>query len=174
MDTTIFDAAVLRDIRNGLFSNKQTVAVAESVTAGHLQAALSLAEKAMDFFQGGITAYNIGQKARHLGIDPIHAMTCNCVSEKVALEMSVAVCRLFSADWGIAITGYASPVPEEHIDSLFAYYAISFRGQPASQGIIKAADTGNPVTVRYFYTNALLSLFREALHLPYSPVNKTA
>lgn len=165
-------AQLLRDIRDLLTINKQTVAVAESVTAGHLQVALSLAEKAMDFFQGGITAYNLGQKARHLGIDPIHAFTCNCVSEKVALEMATHVCTIFTADWGIAITGYASPVPEQNITELYAYYAISFKSQPVSQGILRANDTGDPAAIRLYYTHQLLMLFKEALHLPYSPVNK--
>jgi PncC family amidohydrolase len=172
MDSLVPDRELLRDIRQLLTGNQQTLAVAESVTAGHLQVALSLAEKAMDFFQGGITTYNIGQKTKHLNIDPIHGQSCDCVSEKVALEMSVAVGPLFSADWGIAITGYASPVPELGISELFAYYAFSFKGQPMSQGILRAAGNEDPVAVRQYYTHELLVLFKEALHLPYSPVKK--
>ncbi|RAK35983.1 UNVERIFIED_ORG: PncC family amidohydrolase [Chitinophaga ginsengisegetis] len=172
LDPLATDIELLRQIRQLLTGNQQTVAVAESVTAGHLQVMLSLAEKAMDFFQGGITTYNIGQKTKHLNIDPIHAQTCDCVSEKVALEMSIAVGPLFSADWGIAITGYASPVPELGITELFAYYAFSFKGQPVGQGILRADNNGDPVAVRLYYTHELLLLFKEALHLPYSPAKK--
>lgn len=46
-------------IKTILIERKQTVAVAESVTAGLLQVRLSLAENAREFFQGGITAYNV-------------------------------------------------------------------------------------------------------------------
>ena len=57
-----------------LIKKKNTIAVAESVTAGNLQAVFSLAKDATAFFQGGITAYNIGQKCRHLLVEPTHAI----------------------------------------------------------------------------------------------------
>jgi nicotinamide-nucleotide amidase len=56
-----------------LMKKKNTIAVAESVTSGNIQAVLSLAKDATAFFQGGITVYNIGQKCRHLLVpDFIH------------------------------------------------------------------------------------------------------
>lgn len=82
----------LERIKTYMLAHTETLAVAESVTSGCLQAALSLAEDATRFFQGGITAYNLGRKARHLKIDPIHAQEANCVSEKVAIEMAEQVC----------------------------------------------------------------------------------
>lgn len=113
-----------------LIDRGETIAVAESVTSGHLQAAFSLAKNATQFFQGGLTAYNTGQKTRHLGIDPITAERCNCVSEQVALAMAEGACRLFSSDWSIGVTGYAAPVPAwdvRHI--LYAYYSFAYKGQ---------------------------------------------
>ena len=46
-----------------------TLAVAESLTSGHLQAAIGARSGASDFFLGGITAYSIDQKVTHLGVD---------------------------------------------------------------------------------------------------------
>ena len=120
----MFDKDVLNSIKDQLLEAGQTVAAAESVTSGLIQTALSNAEDAMKYYQGGITAYNIGQKARHLDIDPIHATSCNCVSEKMAADMAKSVCRLFVSDWGIGITGYASPAPESN-GEVFAYFAIA-------------------------------------------------
>ncbi|MEO5601480.1 MAG: nicotinamide-nucleotide amidohydrolase family protein [Cyclobacteriaceae bacterium] len=108
----MYNIKALEILKNYLVTRNQTISVAESVTSGHLQAALSLANQATAFFHGGITAYNLGQKARHLSVNPIHALGCNCVSEKVAEEMAINVRRLFSSDWSIGITGYAAPVPE--------------------------------------------------------------
>ena len=125
----MYSKKVVNEIRKLLLKRRQTLSVGESVTSGHLQAALSLADKAMEFFQGGITAYNIGQKSRHLSIDPIHAVTCNCVSEITAEQMALGVCRLFSSDWGISITGYAAVVPELNVKKLFAFSAVAFRGE---------------------------------------------
>ena len=135
----------------------ETISVAESVTSGLLQLAFSTAECALEFYQGGITAYNLGQKSRHLLIDPVHALSCNCVSEKVSADMALNVCKLFTSDWGIGITGFASPVPESK-NKLFAYYAIAWHG-----AIIKAhridAEKNSPVNVQLFFARALLKDF---------------
>ena len=124
-----YNRPLIEKIGNKLLTKKQTIAVAESVTAGHLQAALSLAPDASRFFQGGITAYNVGQKYRHLLVEPTHALECNAVSEKVSADMALGVCELFSSDYGAAITGYATLLPEEGVNELYAYIAIAFHGE---------------------------------------------
>ena len=149
------DKKIADQIGKILIAHQQTIAVAESVTAGHLQTSLSLAEKALDFFQGGITAYNIGQKTRHLDIDPIHAIANNCVSEKVAIGMAKNVALLFNADWGIGITGYASPVPEKNIEELFSCFAICFRNTIVTSQKIKATKD-SPLAVRLYYNKQVL------------------
>lgn len=75
------------EVAKVLIEKNETVAVAESVTSGYLQALISSALNAEQFYQGGITAYNIGQKDRHLSIEPVAAKNCNCVSEEVAKQM---------------------------------------------------------------------------------------
>src|SRR5689334_9261316 len=107
-----FSQSTLDKIREQLMTKKQTVAVAESVTSGLLQLAFSSMIDASEFYQGGITAYNLAQKTRHLLVEPIHANSVNCVSQRVADEMATQVAKLFLSDWGIAVTGYATPVPE--------------------------------------------------------------
>lgn len=103
----------------------RTIAVAESVTAGNLQAALSQAKDASKFFQGGITAYNLGQKYRHLFVEPIHAEACQCVSAKVAEEMAINVRDMFLSDLGVGITGFATKVPEDGVNELYAFISIA-------------------------------------------------
>jgi len=145
-----------------MLEHEETLAVAESVTSGHIQAALSLADNARKFFQGGITAYNLGQKSRHLHIEPIHAEACNCVSEKIAQEMAMESCVLFSSDWGIGITGYAVPVPECNINTLFSFYAISYRGNVIFSKRIES--TKKPVqAIQEHFVNTLLRDFAKVL-----------
>ncbi len=79
----IYNEEIINSVKEILVNNEETIAVAESVTAGHLQAAFSAGIEASKYFQGGITAYNIGQKARHLRIDPILCNEVNCVAEKL-------------------------------------------------------------------------------------------
>jgi nicotinamide-nucleotide amidase len=154
--------SMINAIADKLISNEYTVAVAESVTAGKLQQVFSLAKKAMNFFQGGITAYNIGQKARHLKIDPIHGLSCNCVSEQIAIQMAKEVAHLFMSDWGLGVTGYASPVPEKGIDKVFACYAISFRDKIIVKKKIKSID-GKPDEVIDYYTREIINAFQKAV-----------
>jgi len=125
MKHPLYDPNNIRAVRDYLLTNQLTLSVAESVTSGHLQAAFASIEDTTKFFQGGITVYNLGQKARHLKIDPIHAETCNCISQKVAIEMAIHVTDLFSSAIGISITGYATPVPEEGVTDIFAWFAVA-------------------------------------------------
>lgn len=163
MDFAITD---LNDIKERLINKGQTLAVAESVTAGFLQSAFSMVPNAKNYFHGGITAYNIGQKSRHLNVDAIHALNCDCVSEKVAVTMAINVNKLFSSDWGIAITGYASPMPEQDQYDLFAYYGIAFRDEIKAQGKIEAKQDEDPVVIREYFTNTLISIFKDTIKTP--------
>ena len=122
----IYPALTIDRIRTFLTSRQERLAIAESVTSGLLQAAFSTAQDASLFFEGGITAYNIEQKTRHLHIDKKFAESCNCVSARTADEMALGVCDLFKCEWGVSITGYASPVKESDFQ-LFAYFSIAHK-----------------------------------------------
>lgn len=149
-----FNEDLILHIRDYMLLKKQTIAVAESVTSGLLQTALALAPDASKFYEGGITAYNLGQKYKHLGVEPIHAEGCDCVSEKVAIEMAQNVCKLFCSDWGIGITGYAVPVPESG-QKLFAFFAIVFQ----KKIVLKKRVTGK----HYESLNVQLSYVKSVL-----------
>lgn len=158
----VYDKMIINRISGILKAKKMTLAVAESVTSGHLQAALSLAPDASTFFQGGMTAYNLGQKSRHLQVDPIHAQECNCVSGKVAEEMAREVSKLFLSNYGLSVTGYATLVPEQGINELYAHIAISLDGNTLlskrlASAIMETED------VQKGYVNELLQNFEKAL-----------
>ncbi|MFT3702986.1 MAG: CinA family protein [Agriterribacter sp.] len=152
--TDLFDKIILETIGNKILQRQETIAVAESVTAGLLQFALSNIPDAAKFLQGGLTAYNLGQKYKHLQVEPLHAAAANCVSQKVAVEMATQVCTLFTSDWGIGITGYASPVPQSG-QALFVYYAVAHRGKVRAKGKIRAAPQ-DPPAAQLFYVNRIL------------------
>jgi PncC family amidohydrolase len=157
----LYNSIKLEQIRQLLTRREETIAVAESVTAGFLQAALSQAEEASSFFQGGITVYNLGQKYRHLKVEPIHAQFTNCVSSKVAAKMAIEVCSLFGCQWGLAITGYATPVPES-AHKIFAFYAIAKNGKPVKQGKISGPKGKEAFEVQqYFLTKVLDQLLEQ-------------
>jgi len=158
----IYREDIINLIKDILVKREETIAVAESVTAGHLQAAFSAAIEASKYFQGGITAYNIGQKARHLRVDPILCNKVNCVAEKVGQTMAIQVSKMFSSDYGIGITGYASIVPECEEEGLFAYFSVSYKNEIVLKGkITSTAD--KPFDVQVDYTNQIAQRFYEYL-----------
>ena len=151
----MYNEEIINSIKDKMVAAKESIAVAESVTSGHLQAALSQAENASFFFQGGITAYNLGQKCRHLNIDPIQAEECDCVSKEIAVKMAVEASKMFISNWGAGITGYATPVPGKTDDGLHAFYAIVHNGETVVAKKIFTTKT-QATDVQLFYTNAVL------------------
>ena len=146
-----FPVLTIDKIRSYLIGRKEHLAIAESVTAGFLQAAFSTAQEASLFFEGGITAYNINQKVRHLNIDADYAASCNCVSGRTAEEMAAGVSKLFDSQWGVAVTGYASPVKESNFE-LFAYFSIAHNGKVLRTRRIQLNNQDNTsAQVEYVY-----------------------
>ena len=158
----IYRADIISSIKDILVQKQETVAVAESVTGGHLQAALSGAVEAAKCFHGGITTYNLGQKTRHLNVDPILCEQNNCVAERIAQQMAIGVCTKFISHYGIAITGYASIVPECEKEGLFAWVAIAHNGVIVLSQKISSAEK-EPYQVQVDYTNTVLELFNKVL-----------
>jgi nicotinamide-nucleotide amidase len=102
-----------------------TLAAAESLTSGRVQAAIGSVSGASNFFCGGLTAYSLDQKVRHLGVDRAMAKRVNSVSAAVAEQMAEGACALFGSDLGVATTGYAEPA--EGVAHPFAFWALAHR-----------------------------------------------
>ena len=104
-----------------------TLAAAESITCGRVQARVGAISGASNFFLGGITAYTLDEKVRHLGVDRRAARRVNGVSAVIAEEMARGVCRLFKSDLGVATTGYAEPFADDGVRDPFAWWAVAHR-----------------------------------------------
>jgi|SRR5947209_6166135 len=102
----------------------RTLAIAESLTSGQVQASIGAISGASDFFLGGITAYTLEHKIKLLRVNEVHAREVNGVSERVAREMALGVCSLFGSELGIGTTGYAEPAPDLGICAPMAWWAI--------------------------------------------------
>ena len=104
-----------------------TLALAESLTAGHLQAQIASVSGASGYFLGGITAYTLRQKVKLLGVNAAHARRVNCVSQRVAVEMAYGAMMRFGADLAAATTGYAEPDRAAGVKAPMAWWAICQR-----------------------------------------------
>jgi nicotinamide-nucleotide amidase len=104
---------------------KLTLGVAESLTCGWMQVKIGATPGASNFFLGGLTAYELDQKVKHLGVSRAVAEPVNAVSAEVAEQMARGACRFFGSDLGLATTGYAEPVEERGIQTPFAFWALA-------------------------------------------------
>ncbi len=104
-----------------------TLAAAESLTAGHVQARIAAVSGSSEYFLGGVTAYSLDQKVRLLGVDRAAARKVNCVSAAVAEQMAVGALKLLGADVAVATTGYAEPSPADGVAVPHAWWAVAWR-----------------------------------------------
>ena len=118
-----------------------TLAVAESLTCGHLQAQIGAVPGASEYFLGGITAYTLEQKVRHLGVKRAHARRVDCVSQQVAVEMAQGACGLFGADLAVATTGYAQVNPAKEVSVPLAWWALCHRRRGGRAEVISEMVT---------------------------------
>lgn len=106
-----------------------TLAAAESMTCGRVQTTIGAESGASEYFLGGITAYSLDQKVRHLGVDRAAAAKVNSVSAAVAEQMAQGACRLFGSDLAVATTGYAEPSKADRVTDPFAYWALAHKSR---------------------------------------------
>jgi nicotinamide-nucleotide amidase len=133
-----FDAVRLKEL---MVARGLTLAVAESLTSGRIQAGVAAASGASNYFLGGVTVYTIEQKARLLHVDRQHAEAVRAVSARVAEEMARGVAQLYGSDYSVSSTGYAEASPEVGVPEPFAHVAIWKRADGAGHlvfaGVVK-------------------------------------
>ncbi len=120
-----------------------TLAVAESVTCGRIQARVGAISGASEFFLGGITAYTLDQKVRHLGVERKAAAAANSVSAGVAEQMARGACVLFGAAVSVATTGYAERSEEWAVSAPFVWWAVAQR-QPGGAAATRSGRVEFP------------------------------
>lgn len=150
-------------IQEFFISKNMTLAVAESLTGGNIQAMLTSIPGASTYFSGGVTAYNIRQKVDILGVDEKNAEQCNCVSYKTAEEMAKGISILMNTDFGVATTGYVSPTLD--IVEAHAYISIYSRLDDSYHTFL-AKNTNyidRPSSQRFFSILALKALIEKMI-----------
>lgn len=151
--------SLLDYIGEALKTVEESVSVAESVTAGYLQFSFSQMKEASTFFKGGITAYTLEEKVKLLRVNKEEAESCDCVSPQIAEEMAVHVADLFNTDWGISVTGYASPV-EESDQKIFAYFSFAYKSEVILSKKLELHSKTNATTAQKYYSEFILGCFK--------------
>lgn len=117
----------------------ETVAVAESLTAGGVGHALTTVPGASSVFLGGVISYTSEVKINFLQVSPKTIEKFSVVSEEVANEMADGVLAKFGSTWAIATTGIAGPGDYMGIREGTVWIAIK---GPMSQTLHLQLDSG--------------------------------
>lgn len=157
-----FEKNLLSDIGQFLLRVDETVSVAESVTSGFLQFSFSQMRDASKFFKGGITAYTLEEKVKFLNVERDEAESCDCVSDHIAEVMAQNVAESFGTDWGIAVTGYATPVEESKF-KIFAYFSFYYRNAILFTKKLDLHPKTNPQNAQVYYAEFILGCFKTQL-----------
>jgi len=161
----MIDVQLVQRVHSLIRAQGLSLAVAESLTCGTLQAAIGAVGGASTFFHGGLTAYTLRQKVKYLGVDADHAQSCDCVSPQVAQEMASGTREMFGVDVGVSTTGYASPTADGR---QYAWYAVNLLGQTRF-ACYEAQEPQDRVNMQHSVAGAALTLLAEMLEQRRSP-----
>ncbi|WP_189054238.1 CinA family protein [Longimycelium tulufanense] len=87
----------------------ETVATAESLTAGLVCAVLTAVPGASAVVRGGMVVYATDLKARLAGVDPELLAERGAVDRDVAAQLAAGARDRCGASWGLGLTGVAGP-----------------------------------------------------------------
>jgi nicotinamide-nucleotide amidase len=94
-----------------LTARRQTVATAESLTAGLLAATLAGVPGASAVLLGGLVTYTEATKIALVGVAPELLADVGPVAAPTARALAVGARQRCSATWGVGLTGVAGPEP---------------------------------------------------------------
>ncbi len=158
-DGSPLEAAVL-----GLLAQRnETLAVAESLTAGMLGARFGGVPGASKHFVGGFITYTDAQKQKLLGVPAETLATHTAVSEQTALAMAHGARERTGASWAASLTGYAGPDGGTEADPVGTTY-IAIAGPNGYQKVNRFRyPGGDRDRIRQFAVQSSLNLLRLAM-----------
>lgn len=91
----------------------ESVAAAESLTAGLFTAALASVPGSSEVLRGGLVVYATDLKATLAGVDSAALAIDGPVSAPTAIALADGARRMCAADWGVGLTGVAGPSEQD-------------------------------------------------------------
>lgn len=129
-DPLVSDEA--RGLVADLTARRQSVATAESLTAGLLAATLAGVPGASAVLHGGLITYTVDTKIALAGVAPELLGDVGPVAAPTALALAVGAQQRCAATWGVGLTGVAGPEPHggHPVGTVF----LGLAGPPQSEG----------------------------------------
>jgi nicotinamide-nucleotide amidase len=138
----------------------QTVAVAESLTAGLLGAALTEPAGSSDVFRGGVQVYATDLKTTLAGVPAEVLAAHGAVSPQTAAALAAGVRERLDATWGVGLTGVAGPDGQEGHPPGTLHVGVS---GPQREVVRSVRLPGDRARVRLIAVNVALEVLRRQL-----------
>ncbi|HEY3748162.1 MAG TPA: nicotinamide-nucleotide amidohydrolase family protein [Pseudonocardiaceae bacterium] len=103
------------DVVRLLIERGQTVATAESLTAGLVTAVLTTVPGSSAVVRGGLVVYATDLKASLAGVPAALLAEHGAVHPDVAIALAEGARATCGSDWGIGLTGVAGPDPQDGV-----------------------------------------------------------
>lgn len=139
------------DLVAALQDSGQTVATAESLTAGLVSATIAGVPGASAVLRGGLVVYATDLKHSLAGVDEQVLTVEGPVAVSTAQQLAVGARTRCGADWGIALTGVAGPDPQDGIEVGTVF--LGFAG-PGHTEVMRLKLTGDRWNIRFTATQA--------------------
>jgi nicotinamide-nucleotide amidase len=103
-------------LHRALLARGETVAAAESLTAGLVCATLARVPGASAVLRGGLVVYATDLKAALAGVSPELLAEHGAVHPEVAAQLAAGARDRCGATWGLGLTGVAGPSPQDGVE----------------------------------------------------------
>ena len=156
------DTETLEAVTGQLLAGRgETVATAESCTAGGLAARISNIPGSSEYFVGGIVAYTADVKVEQLGVDRDLIERHGLVSDEVAKAMAVGARERLDSTYALSITCAAGP--EAHDGAAPGSICLGLAGPDGFADARCVRVPGDRAQVRSFASTFALSFLRNHL-----------
>lgn len=154
------DDPLLTDEARGLVADltirRQSVATAESLTAGLLAATLAGVPGASEVLRGGLITYTAHTKITLAGVAPQILDDVGPVAAPTARALVVGARQRCEATWGVGLTGVAGPEAHGGHDVGTVFMGLAGPGESGAIEVVELQFTGSRWDIR-------LSAVRESI-----------
>ncbi|GAB2985959.1 CinA family protein [Saccharothrix stipae] len=151
------------DVVRALKERGETVATAESLTAGLVTAELTSVPGSSAVVRGGLVVYATDLKHTLAGVDAALLAEHGAVHPEVARQLAVGARERCGATWGLGLTGVAGPDPQDGVPPGTVHIGLS---GPSGSLVRSLTLGGDRDEVRTSSTTAVLNLLRAHLKIP--------
>lgn len=155
-------AGALEDLVTTLKRRGETVATAESLTAGLLCAALTSVPGSSAVVRGGLIVYATDLKWGLAGVDPDLLKARGAVDPDVAVQLATGARDRCGATWGLGLTGVAGPDPQDGAEPGTVHIGMA----GSSVDVATITVTGDRHEVRSAAVRAAVDLLLRSLATP--------